>query len=118
MNMFLVSKVRKFVKQDKIQTTKDFRKDFYRHNFKEDEVKEALLRGIHLKSTELYPDPERYASKFYVMHKLFLRHILIGYDICGDHMTLIHTSPAGNWETGQYKKEKKLKKKGIIGLFL
>ncbi|MBW2966227.1 hypothetical protein KY342_03940 [Candidatus Woesearchaeota archaeon] len=118
MNIFLIRKVRKFVKQDKIQTTKDFREDFLSHKFKEDDVKNALIKGIHLKASELYPNPERYKSKFYAIHKLFPRYIFIGYDIYKDHITLIHTSPAGNWEIGQYKKEKKLLKKRIIGLFL
>lgn len=118
MKIFLTRKVRKFVKQDKIQTTKDFRKDFYKHKFKEKEIKETLIRGIHFKNFELYPNPERYVSKFYAIHKVFLKHILIGYDIYKDHITLIHTSPAGNWEIMQHKKEKKLRKKRIIGLFL
>lgn len=118
MNVLLIRKVRKFVKKDRIQTTKDFRKDFYNHKFKEDEVKESLIKGVHLMNTELYPNPERYVSKFYVIHKIFMRHILIGYDIYKNHITLIHTSPAGNWEINQYKREKKLRKKGIIGLFL
>lgn len=118
MNILLIRKVRKFVKKDKIKTTKDFRKDFYKHKFKENEIKESLIRGIHLKNSELYPNPERYASKYYVINKTLLKHILIGYVIHKDHITLIHTSQAGNWEISQYKKEKKLRKKRIIGLFL
>lgn len=118
MNIFLIRKVRKFVKTDKIQTTKDFRKDFLKHNFKEDQTKESLIRGINIKKEDLYPNPERYVSQYYAIHKIPFKHILIGYDIYKDHITLIHTSPAGNWETNQYKKEKKLRKKRFIGLFL
>lgn len=118
MNIFLIRKVRNFVRQDKIETTKDFRKDLYTHKFNEKEIKETLIKGIHLKNSELYPNPERYVSKFYAINKIFLKHILIGYDIYKDHITLIHTSPAGNWEVNQYKKEKKLLKRGFIGLFL
>lgn len=118
MELFLIRKVKKFVKQNRIQATEDYRKDFYNHKFTEKEVKETLKGGIHLENKELYPNPERYASKFYVIHKIFLRHILIGYDIYKDHITLIHTNPAGNWEITQYTKEKKLLKKRIIGLFL
>lgn len=96
MNILLIRKVRKLVKQNKIQTTKDFRKDFYNHEFKEDEIKETLIKGAHLKNIELYPNPEKYKSKFYVIHKFFLKSILVGYDIYKNHITLIHTSPAGN----------------------
>lgn len=81
-------------------------------------MKECLIKGIHLKNSELYPNLERYASKFYVIHKAFLKYILIGYNIYKSHITLIHTSLAGNWEIAQYKKERKLRKKALIGLFL
>lgn len=118
MNIFLIRKVRKFVKTNKIQTTKDFRKDSFKHNFKEAQIKESLIRGIHIKKEDLYPNPERYVSKYYVIHKIPFRHILIGYDIYKDHITLIHTSTAGNWEINQYKKEKKLRKKRFTGLSL
>ncbi len=48
MKILLIRKVRKFVKQDKIQTTKDFREDFLSHKFKEEDVKSALIRKSFL----------------------------------------------------------------------
>ena len=118
MKAFLIKKVRRLVKKDKIKTTKDFNKDFLNHNFKENDIKKALMGGVHFRDDELYPNPERYKSKFYVIYKIFLRHILIGYIIYKDYILLIHTSPAGNWEISQFKRQKKLLKKRIIGLFL
>lgn len=110
MDISLIRKAIKFVKEDKIKTTEDFRKDFLRHNFKEKEIKKTLISGLHFTKEELYPNPEKYVSKFYAIYKFFFKYILVGYIICNDHILLVHTNPVDRgWEIEQYKKLQKNK---------
>ena len=121
----LNKEVKKIVEEDspdniKIETHDDFEWDVFRHNFSIGDLKEVLLKGLHLEDKHLYPknkDKKHKGKNYYCIyqHKLFsilieINYIIISYFKKPAHITLFHISMLnyGSEEQRRYKEIKKI----------
>jgi|SRR3989344_255844 len=118
----LNKEVKKIVEEDspdniKIETHDDFEWDVFRHNFSIGDLKEVLLKGLHLEDKHLYPknkDKKHKGKNYYCIYKkrenLFLvNYILISYLKKLEVITLFHLSSL-NYKSEEQRKYEEIQK--------
>ena len=117
----LNEEVKAIIKKDSpdnvcIETLDDFEEDAFKHNFSLKDLKDILLKGIHLEDKHLYPDnPDRKhkGKNYYCICRrryniILVNYVLISYFKRPEIITLFHLSPL-NYKSEEQRKYEEVK---------